>query len=218
VCKKKLPLSTLLNLNALLLSSLFLTSCGDDNANGKPILSFASEGDFSDSLNVSVQLADGFELVLWAPGPLLANAVAITFDNQGAAYVSETHRRKSSDLDIRQHREWMTEDLALQNLEDTKKFHLDKLARENSKQNSWLSDFNEDGFHDWEDLTVQSEHIRKIWDSDADGKADVSSLFAAEFNEMLTGVAAGIMFHDNEVYLTAAPNVYRLQDKDALWE
>jgi len=31
---------------------------------------------------------------------------------------------------------------------------------------------------------------------------------------MLSGVAAGIMYHDNEVYLTAAPNVYRLRDKD----
>jgi len=107
--KKRLLLRNLLILNVLLLSSIFWVSCDDDNANGKPILSFASEVDFNDSVSVSVQLADGFELELLAPGPLMANAVAISFDNQGAAHVSETHRRKSSDLDIRQHREWMTE-------------------------------------------------------------------------------------------------------------
>ena len=191
-----------------------ISSCEDQNANGDPEISYANLEDFKDSTNVSVLLADDFILSLWAPGPLLTNAVAISFDNQGAAYVSETQRRKSSDLDIREHRDWMTEDLRLQNLEATKEFHQNRLSIENSDQNTWLEDFNQDGVHDWRDLTVQTEYIRKIWDSDGDGKADASSRFAHNINEMLTGVAAGIMYYDNEVYLTAAPNVYKFQDLD----
>ncbi len=199
---------------AIVLVAFSLYACEDHNSNGSPEFSFADESDFQDSANVSIQLTEGFVLSLWAPGPLLANAVAISMDNQGAAYVSETQRRKSSDLDIRSHREWMTEDLALQNLDDTKNFHLEKLASENSEQNSWMEDFNGDGLHDWRDLTVQSERIRKIWDSDGDGRADISSVYAKDINEMLSGVAAGILFNNNDVFLTAAPNLYLMKDLD----
>ena len=189
-------------------------SCNNHDKNGKPELAFATAEDFADSASVAVELDPAFQLTLWAPGPLLSNAVAISIDNQGVAYVSETQRRKSSDLDIRAHRDWMTEDLSLQSLDDTRKFHQQKLSRANSDQNQWLEDFNQDGFHDWQDLTVQSEYIRKIWDSNGDGRADVSSLFAADINDMITGVAAGVLSWDNTVYLTAAPDVYRFNDYD----
>jgi len=78
--------------------------------------------------DVSYTLDDNFELDLWAPGQLLSNAVSITFDNQGHAYVTETTRRKSSDLDIRQHRDWNIDDLSLQSIEDTEHLHKTKLA------------------------------------------------------------------------------------------
>ena len=133
-CFKAVSLSVI-----LLISLLF--SCSDDNQNGNPVLVYASPSDFQDTANVSIQVAEGFNISLWAPGPLLSNAVSISIDHQGAAYVSSTQRRKSSDLDIRSHREWMAEDLALQTLEDTEAFHLNKLAIENSDQNSWLEDF-----------------------------------------------------------------------------
>lgn len=199
---------------AILFSFVWCISCTDQNANGDPQLFVAAPADFADSSNVAVELTEGFVLKLWAPGPLLANAVAISIDNQGSAYVSETQRRKSSDIDIRAHRDWMTEDLSLQSLEDTRNFHQHKLSREQSAQNQWLEDFNQDGFHDWQDLTVQSEYIRKIWDSDGDGRADVSSLFARDINDMITGVAAGVLYDDGYVYLTAAPDVYKFMDKD----
>ncbi|MFK7922434.1 MAG: PVC-type heme-binding CxxCH protein [Bacteroidia bacterium] len=171
-----------------------------------------SENDFDDSDIENIQVADGFALSLWAPGPLLKNAVAISFDATGAAYVSETQRRKSSDLDIRDHRDWMTEEIGLESLEDTRAFHLEKLATENSDINVWLEDHNGDGVRDYRDLTVESEIIRKIWDSDGDGKADASTVYADGFNDMLSGVAAGIMHENGDIYLTVAPDVYRLRD------
>ncbi len=170
--------------------------------------------DFEDENKAAVQLNDSFDLKLWAPGSLLSNAVAISFDPNGVAYVAETQRRKTSDLDIRAHRDWMLEDLALQTLEDTEQFHLRKLATERSDTNRWMEDFNQDGKRDYRDLEVQSEYIRRIWDGDQDGRADSSSLYAEGFNTMLTGVGAGVLYHNNEVFYTAAPNVYRLKDMD----
>jgi sugar lactone lactonase YvrE len=61
----------------------------------------ASSDDFTQELTtVSPSTDTSLALKLWAPGPLLANAVAISIDNQGNAYVSQTSRRKSSYLDI----------------------------------------------------------------------------------------------------------------------
>lgn len=189
-------------------------SCQQTASDPAPEITHASLTDFADSSEVSVRLASGFELNLWAPGPLLRNAVALSFDNQGVAYVSETSRRKSSDLDIREHRDWMIDDLRLQTIEDTRDLHLQKMATELSEQNTWQEDLNQDSVHDYRDLEVQSEYIRRVWDSDGDGRADASSLFAEDFNSMLTGVAAGVLWRDDEVFLTAAPDVWRLKDKD----
>ena len=174
----------------------------------------ATEEDFKEEAQVSPILAEGFEMKLWAPGPLLSNAVALTFDSDGIAYVAETSRRKSSDLDIRQHRDWMIEDLSLTSIEETRDFHLEKLASNLSNENEWLDDHNEDGVRDYKDLSVQSEYIRRVWDSDGDGRADKSQLFAEDINDMLTGVAAGILSYNNEIYVTAAPHVFRLKDTD----
>ncbi len=200
----------------ILLPLLFLSCSRNAETNKENIKEIvrASEGDFDDSDKENIQVADGFNLSLWAPGPLLKNAVAISFDADGAAYVSETQRRKSSDLDIREHRDWMIEDISLSSLEQTRDFHLEKLATEKSEINVWLADHNGDGIRDYRDLTVESEIIRKIWDSDGDGQADASTVYADGFNDMLSGVAAGVMHENGDVYLTVAPDVYRLRDTD----
>lgn len=202
------------NRNFLFCLLLVFAACSNPPSNGTPEVTYAEAADFADSSNVSVQLLDGFRLKLWAPGPLISNAVAISIDNQGVAYVSETQRRKSSDLDIRQHRDWMVEDISLQTIEETREFHMRKMAPELSAENTWQEDFNGDSLHDYRDLEVQTEYIRRVWDSDGDGQADASALYAEGFNDMLTGVAAGVLHQDGEVYLTAAPDVYRLRDLD----
>jgi len=190
-------------------------SCQADQDNGEPLVKTISDiSVFDEADQVSYSLADGFTLDLWAPGPLIANAVAISIDHEGSAYVAETSRRKSSDLDIRQHRDWMVEDIGLQSIEQTAAFHKEKLATELSDQNQWLEDFNGDSIHDYRDLEVQTEYIRKVYDSDGDGRADAAHLYADGFNSMLTGVGAGVLFHEGEIFYTAAPDVYRLKDLD----
>lgn len=201
-----------LGLTILICLHLFL-ACQNDPAQ-VPVQVTVDASDFEEAQQVNPDLADGLSMELWAPGPLLSNAVALTFDHQGIAYVSETVRRKSSKIDIRLHPDWMTEDLALESLEDTYNFHLRKLATELSPQNTWQQDFNEDGLHDYRDLEVQSERIRRIWDSDGDGRADVSQLYAEGFDELLTGVAAGILNFDDDIFLSVAPALWRLSDQN----
>lgn len=189
---------------------LTIVSCTVDDP--APDIRTAVPSDFDEMEGVSAVLADGFELDLWAPGPLLSNAVALTFDQHGAAYVSETSRRKSSKLDIRQHRDWMLVDLSLESVADAQAFLTEELATAKSDENRWLADHNNDGVRDYRDLAVESEYIRKVWDSDGDGRADRSQLFANDINQMMTGVAAGVMHYEDEIYVTAAPEVFKYAD------
>lgn len=50
----------------------------------------------------------------WANDTLLGSPVAISMDAQGRAYVTQTVRRKESELDIRSHRDWVTPTLAME--------------------------------------------------------------------------------------------------------
>lgn len=198
-----------------LIMVFMLFSCEEyGNKDDVRVVSILGTEAFDEAQHVVYSLDDRFTLDLWAPGPLLANAVAISFDNQGHAYVAETNRRKSSDIDIREHADWMLEDLAMTSLEDTKAFHQRKLAPDLSDENDWMEDFNEDGSHDYQDLMVQSEIIRMIYDTDGDGRADASHQYAGGMDDMLTGVAAGVLHHNDRVYVTAAPDLIGFEDRD----
>ena len=197
-----------------LFGALLLESCHFSSPNVPPEITYSSPQDFEEAQDAAVSLQNEFTLELWAPGSLLASPVSLTFSPTGEVYVSETTRRKSSDIDIRQHRDWMTEDLSLSSLEDTEAFHKEKLDPKLGKENTWQEDFNGDGSHDWRDLMVQSERIRKIWDEDGDGKADASIVYGEDFRDMLAGVAAGIQYHNGEIFLSCAPDLWRLQDTD----
>jgi quinoprotein glucose dehydrogenase len=77
-----------------------------------------------------------------------------------------------------------------------------------------LKDHNKDGSIDWKDLTVHSERIYQLRDTDNDGTADKMTVFAEGFNSVVTGIAAGILYHDGWVYVTVAPDLVRLRDTD----
>ena len=141
-------------------------------------------------LIVAPAVAEEFELSLWAREPLLKNPVSISLDDKGRLYVAETARRGSVDLDIRSHKPWVLEDLGNQSVDDFRAFARRKLAPELSDETKeWLPDHNGDGSHDWKDLTTITDTIRVLEDTDGDGKADSSKVFAEGFNEEITGVA-----------------------------
>lgn len=142
--------------------------------------------------------------------------VAIAFDNAGRAFVTQTQRRKSQDLDIRQHRDWIPQDVQLSTVEHKRAFLRSVLAIGQDEANAkHVEDHNKDGHHDYRDLMVISERIHLLQDTDNDGTADSIQLFAEDFKTEVTGIAAGVLHFNDTVYATIAPDVWRLQDHDS---
>lgn len=156
-----------------------------------------------------------FETTTWAEAPQLKNPVSLSFDRKGRLYVVETARRGAVDVDIRSHKPWVIEDLANQSVDDLRAFVRRRFAPEHSESNrKWPADYNGDGSHDWRDLTAISDSLRVLEDTDRDGKADRSTVFADGFNEEITGVAEGVLWHNNEVFYTIFPDLWKLVDTD----
>ncbi|MFC5454831.1 PVC-type heme-binding CxxCH protein [Prosthecobacter fluviatilis] len=153
------------------------------------------------------------ELHRWSGTLNVPDPVAVTVDPQGRIYVSATTRRKVADLDIREHTQWIPDDVALTSVEEKEAFLKRELAPGKTRlPRGGLADHNKDGSIDWKDLTVHTERIYQLRDTDNDGTADKMTVFAEGFNSVVTGIAAGILYHDGWVYVTVAPDLVRLRD------
>ena len=151
----------------------------------------------------------------WSGEVNVPDPTAVTFDEAGNAYVASTTRRKVSDLDIREHRMWIPDDVGLTSPEEKLAFYQKELAPGRMKApRGSLKDHNKDGSIDWQDLTFHKEAIYKLSDTDHDGVADKITVFAEGFNSPVSGIAAGVMYFDGWVYVTAIPDVWRLKDTD----
>src|SRR5258707_1125398 len=65
------------------------------------------------------RIAPGLKVNMWAAEPMLANPVALCFDEKGRAYVAETFRIDSQGvLDIRGYGNWLDDDLACRTVDD----------------------------------------------------------------------------------------------------
>jgi putative membrane-bound dehydrogenase-like protein len=162
--------------------------------------------------NVSVKLADGLKLDLWASDSLAPDPIAMSIDDQGRVYLTRTNRQKNSEFDIRGHRNWMTASIGLQSVEDRRKFLRETFAPEKSAENEWLKDLNEDGVHDWHDLTVEKDEVWRLEDTDNDGIADVSTRILSDFFEEVSDVAGALLVRANDVFVGIAPDMWRLRD------
>lgn len=165
----------------------------------------------------AVLVAQGQELELnkWSGEWNVPDPVAVTVDPQGRVYVAATTRRKVADLDIREHPMWIPDDVGLDSVEAKRAFYQRELAPGKLRvPRGGLKDHNKDGSIDWKDLTVHSERIYQLRDEDGDGVADKMTVFAEGFNTEVTGIAAGVLYHDGWVYATIAPDLWRLKDTD----
>jgi len=153
--------------------------------------------------------------VKWSGTINIPDPVAVTVDEAGAVYATSTTRRKSADLDIREHTQWIADDVALTSPVEKEAFYKRVMApgAMRGPQGS-LKDHNGDGNVDWRDLVVHKERIYKLVDSDGDGVADKVTVFAEGFNPVGGGIAAGILYHDGWVYVTVQPDLWRLKDTD----
>jgi quinoprotein glucose dehydrogenase len=140
---------------------------------------------------------EGFHVKLWAAEPLLANPVAIHVTNKGEAYVAETFRIKSGVDDIRDHMDWLDDDVAARTVED-------RVAYLRKHVGAKFDEL----------YTKDSERVRWIGDTDGDGRADTSTVFAEGFNAPEDGLAAGVLEHGGKVYFTCMPSLWELSDTD----
>ena len=165
--------------------------------------------------------APGMKIELFAAEPMLQNVVSFAFDEHGRCYVVESNRRRSSVFDIRGLGEWLDADYSFRTVEDRANFFRTTLSSTNSKlpeflkaKRNFLADHNRDGTVDWHDLEVQSERIRLLVDTNADGRADSATVLAEGFDGITSGVAAGVLARKGEVWFTCIPDLWRLKIDD----
>jgi quinoprotein glucose dehydrogenase len=186
------PLAAALLLSAATVSAQSL-QLEDHPRRPEPIVASASE---DGQLAIQrITLAPGLKARLWAAEPMLANPVAIAFDEKGRLFVSETHRYGSSVLDIRGYMGMVELDLASRTIEDRSAMLQRVFGAEQVKQ-----------------LGVESEVVRLIEDRDGDGVADTSNLFAAGFNDPLDGIASGVLARRGKVWFTNIPSLWLLEE------
>jgi putative membrane-bound dehydrogenase-like protein len=162
--------------------------------------------------SITAQMAEGFALTLWAPTEFVTNAIGLDIDSDGTVYVVGSDR-SGMPTDIRQHPDWVPEVHTLRTVDDLRQFFRRHLAPERSARNTWLPDRNQDGSHDWRDLTTYKERIYRIQDTDGDGLADVSQVVFEGFNDdPADDIAGGVLVHRGDLYVTAAPDLWRLRD------
>lgn len=162
---------------------------------GVPALGQDQEGPSEADLAVrTLRPAPGLQVALFAAEPQLRNPSSFTIDEKGGFYVVETHRRRTSVLDIRTKIDWLDEDLACRTVEDRVAMHRRHLGSEADK------------------LAVESEVIRRIEDRAGAGRADHADTFAEGFNTLADGVAAGVLARKGEVWFAAIPNLWRIKD------
>jgi putative membrane-bound dehydrogenase-like protein len=151
----------------------------------------------------------------WSGKLVIPDPTSVTVDEAGNVYVACTARRKAADLDIREHQMWIPDDVALTSPEEKLAFFRRELAPGRIRMpRGGLKDHDKDGIIGIADLEHVKERIFKLSDTDGDGVADRMVLFAEGFNEANSGIAAGVLWHDGWVYVTALPHLWRLKDTD----
>ncbi|MFO0940195.1 MAG: hypothetical protein U0930_05455 [Pirellulales bacterium] len=146
----------------------------------------------------SFKIPEGWHAELFAAEPNVANIVAFTLDRQGRAYVCESFRQNTGITDNRGHDEkWLRADLASKTVADRIAFH--KLL------------LGEKGVADYQ---AQDDRIRLLEDTDGDGLADRSTVFASGFNRLEDGTGAGVVELGDSVYYTCIPKLWKFVDRD----
>ncbi|MEN8773932.1 MAG: HEAT repeat domain-containing protein [Akkermansiaceae bacterium] len=122
---------------------------------------------------------------------------ALTVDEKGRVFVAETHRFRFGVEDNRNHLYWLMDDISAQTTDDRIAMH-----------EKWQEKL------PLEKITTVSEKIRVLIDTDGDGVADKSEIFAEQFNNLLDGTAAGIMAFEGKIYFACIPNIWMIEDEN----
>lgn len=142
---------------------------------------------------------DGDERTIstWAPKGLMRSPVSICFDPKGNLYVAESDRAGNAVADTRGlgHLNAVEEDLQFKSIEDRR-----------AQIHRWIAK----GAFPADHFTKTEDRVRIVRDTDGDGVADWSGVFAGGFNDELDGIGAGVLWHDGALYYTCIPNFWKL--------
>lgn len=140
---------------------------------------------------------DDVQVELFAAEPMLANPVAFAVDHRNRFYVAETFRLHAGVSDMRQHMDWLEQDLSSRTVEDRVSMYRERLSPEE--------------FARW---GTEQDRVRRIIDSDGDGRADAATVFADGFDGQETGIGAGLLARGDTVWFTNIPHLWKLRDED----
>ncbi|MFO1000835.1 MAG: PVC-type heme-binding CxxCH protein [Planctomycetaceae bacterium] len=141
----------------------------------------------------------GLTVDLFAAEPKLASPVAIGLDEHNRVFVAEEYRFNLGTEENRTRPFLLEDDLQLQTTDDRLRMY-----------EKWAAEF--EGGMEWFNKTA--DQVRLVEDTDGDGRADRSTVFAPGFNGTLDGMAAGVMAADGDIFFTCIPNLWRLRDTD----
>ncbi len=177
----------------LLLSSLATMTNAQEDLPLAPEIAAAS--DEAELALTTFKYPEGWKAELWAAEPMLANPVVFTIDAQGRIWVCESYRQEKGVTDNRGHDDaWLDRDLAAQTVEDRIAYHKELLP---------------DQGHIY---TKHDDVVRVLEDSDHDGKADRSWIYADHFNDLEMGTGAGVLVNGEDVFYTCIPHLWLLRD------
>ena len=143
-----------------------------------------------------IRVPEKHQIKLWAAEPDLANPVCLYVDHKGRVFVAMSFRLHAGVTDMREHMDWLEDELAAQTVEDRLAF-MEKHEGERFKEYS-----------------IEHEHIRRLVDTNGDGVCDESIVFAEGFNHPAAGIAAGLLVRGSDVWYACIPNLWKLTDAD----
>lgn len=136
---------------------------------------------------------------VWAKPGLTESPVSFAIDWKGNVYVAETDRAGNAVADTRGLGKLnaVEEDLKLKSVEDRR-----------ALINRWIAA----GAFDKDFFTRTEDRVRVVRDTDGDGVADWSGVFAGGFNDAVDGIGAGVLALNGSIYYTCIPNLWKLTD------
>ncbi|TWU49125.1 PVC-type heme-binding CxxCH protein [Rubripirellula reticaptiva] len=144
-----------------------------------------------------IRIPEGWTIELYAAEPDVANVVAFDIDNRGRMFVCETFRQDRGVTDNRGHDDaWLLADLAAETVQDRIDYHKRLLG---------------------EAAVTYAQHddrIRRLEDTDGDGRVDKVSILANGFNGIEEGTGAGVLARGDAIYYTCIPKLWKLVDQD----
>lgn len=144
-------------------------------------------------------LQEGMESVVFDEVLLEGTPVAFDVDEVGRVLVAETGRQNLGAEDNRSHDYWLLDDLASRTVDDRRAYY-----------RKWI----EAGrFENPDHFTLESDRIVVLEDADGDGVAE-SRRVLAEWNEMASGLVAGVESREGTIWATSIPSVYRIEDAE----